>query len=55
MLSRGDMILVLESGRFAIGWGDAAHKLGVEIEVLKGTSDRARYATGRGRSPPETG
>lgn len=41
VLSRGDKILVLESGRFAIGWGDAAHKLGVEIEVLKGTWDRA--------------
>lgn len=41
VLSRGDKILVLESGRFAIGWGDAAAKLGVEIEILKGTWDRA--------------
>lgn len=41
VLSRGDKILVLESGRFAIGWGDAAHKLGVEIEILEGTWDRA--------------
>jgi alanine-glyoxylate transaminase/serine-glyoxylate transaminase/serine-pyruvate transaminase len=41
VLSRGDKILVLESGRFAIGWGDAAEKLGVEIEILKGTWDRA--------------
>jgi alanine-glyoxylate transaminase/serine-glyoxylate transaminase/serine-pyruvate transaminase len=36
VLSRGDKILVLESGRFALGWGDAAEKLGVEIEILKG-------------------
>lgn len=36
VLSRGDKILVLESGRFAIGWGDAAAELGVEVEVLKG-------------------
>ncbi|WP_315834105.1 pyridoxal-phosphate-dependent aminotransferase family protein [Bradyrhizobium prioriisuperbiae] len=41
VLSRGDKILVLESGRFAIGWGDAAERLGVEIEILKGTWDRA--------------
>ena len=36
-----DKILVLESGRFAIGWGDAAAQLGVEIEVLKGDWTRA--------------
>jgi alanine-glyoxylate transaminase/serine-glyoxylate transaminase/serine-pyruvate transaminase len=36
VLSRGDKLLVLESGRFALGWGDAAEKLGVEIEILKG-------------------
>jgi alanine-glyoxylate transaminase/serine-glyoxylate transaminase/serine-pyruvate transaminase len=41
VLSRGDKILVLESGRFAIGWGDAAEKLGVEIEILKGDWTRA--------------
>jgi alanine-glyoxylate transaminase / serine-glyoxylate transaminase / serine-pyruvate transaminase len=41
VLSRGDKILVLESGRFAIGWGDAANKLGVEIEILKGDWNRA--------------
>src|SRR5947209_2308139 len=41
VLSRGDRILVLESGRFAIGWGDAAAKLGVEVEVLKGDWRRA--------------
>lgn len=41
VLSRGDKILVLESGRFAIGWGDAAAELGVEVEVLKGDWSRA--------------
>jgi alanine-glyoxylate transaminase/serine-glyoxylate transaminase/serine-pyruvate transaminase len=40
-LSRGDKILVLESGRFAIGWGDAAAATGVEVEVLKGDLRRA--------------
>ena len=35
-LSRGDDILVLESGRFATGWGDAATAMGVNVEVLKG-------------------
>ncbi len=34
VLSRGDKILVLESGRFAIGWGEMAKMMGVEIEVL---------------------
>ena len=33
-LSRGDKVLVLESGRFAIGWGEQAGFLGVEVEVL---------------------
>jgi alanine-glyoxylate transaminase / serine-glyoxylate transaminase / serine-pyruvate transaminase len=41
VLSRGDRILVLESGRFAIGWGDAARRMGVEVEVLKGDMRRA--------------
>src|SRR5580692_9467435 len=36
VLSRGDKILVLESGRFAVGWGNAAAVLGCEVEVLKG-------------------
>lgn len=40
-LSRGDKILVLESGRFAIGWGEAAAATGVEAEVLKGDLRRA--------------
>src|SRR5271165_4928711 len=36
VLSRGDKVLVLESGRFALGWGDAAARLGVEVEILHG-------------------
>src|SRR5215470_19419801 len=35
VLSRGDKMLVLESGRFAMGWGSAAKMMGAEIEVLK--------------------
>ena len=41
VLSRGDKILVLESGRFAIGWGNSAARMGVEVEVLKGDMRRA--------------
>jgi alanine-glyoxylate transaminase/serine-glyoxylate transaminase/serine-pyruvate transaminase len=41
VLSRGDKILVLESGRFAAGWGDAAAGMGVEVEALKGDWRRA--------------
>ena len=41
VLSRGDSILVLESGRFAIGWGNAASAMGVDVEVLKGDWRRA--------------
>jgi alanine-glyoxylate transaminase/serine-glyoxylate transaminase/serine-pyruvate transaminase len=41
VLSRGDRILVLESGRFAIGWGNAAAAMGTEVEVLKGDWRRA--------------
>ena len=41
VLSRGDKILVLESGRFAIGWGAAASAMGIEVEVLKGAWHRA--------------
>jgi alanine-glyoxylate transaminase / serine-glyoxylate transaminase / serine-pyruvate transaminase len=41
VLSRGDKVLVLESGRFAIGWGDAAAAMGAEVEVLKGDWRRA--------------
>ncbi|MDE2376911.1 aminotransferase class V-fold PLP-dependent enzyme [Bradyrhizobium sp.] len=41
VLSRGDKLLVLESGRFAVGWGNAAHLMGAEVEVLKGDWRRA--------------
>jgi alanine-glyoxylate transaminase / serine-glyoxylate transaminase / serine-pyruvate transaminase len=34
-LRRGDKVLVLESGRFAIGWGEQAAMLGCDVEVLK--------------------
>src|SRR5216683_1320115 len=33
VLSKGDKILVLESGRFAIGWGESARRMGAEAEV----------------------
>jgi alanine-glyoxylate transaminase / serine-glyoxylate transaminase / serine-pyruvate transaminase len=41
VLSRGDKILVLESGRFAVAWGIAAGLMGAEVEVLKGDWRRA--------------
>jgi alanine-glyoxylate transaminase/serine-glyoxylate transaminase/serine-pyruvate transaminase len=34
VLSKGDKVLVLESGRFAIGWGEMARMMGAEIELL---------------------
>lgn len=40
-LKRGDRILVLDSGRFALGWGEAAEVMGLEMEVLTGSYDRA--------------
>jgi len=36
VLSRGDQVLVLESGRFAAGWGQMAQALGVEVLTLAG-------------------
>ena len=33
-LSRGDKVLVLASGRFAIGWGEQADRLGCEVETI---------------------
>jgi len=41
VLSRGDTILVLESGLFALGWGDMARMMGVKVDVLKGSARRA--------------
>ena len=40
-LSRGDKVLILESGRFAVGWGEMAEMLGLEIETLPGHWRRA--------------
>ena len=45
VLSRGDKVLVLESGRFAIGWGNAAAAMGADVEVLKGDWRRAIRAS----------
>jgi alanine-glyoxylate transaminase / serine-glyoxylate transaminase / serine-pyruvate transaminase len=36
VLSRGDKVLVLESGRFALGWGEMAQFMGADLEVLPG-------------------
>src|SRR5499425_592440 len=41
VLSKGDKVLVLESGRFALGWGNAGAFLGAEVEVLNGDWRRA--------------
>jgi len=41
VLSRGDKVLVLESGRFAMGWGEMAAVVGVDVEVLQGDWRRA--------------
>jgi alanine-glyoxylate transaminase / serine-glyoxylate transaminase / serine-pyruvate transaminase len=41
VLSRGDTILALESGLFALGWGDMAKMMGVKVDVLKGDARRA--------------
>jgi alanine-glyoxylate transaminase/serine-glyoxylate transaminase/serine-pyruvate transaminase len=41
VLSRGDKVLVLESGRFAVNWGNAAAAMGAEVEFLKGDWRRA--------------
>lgn len=36
----GEKALVLESGRFAVGWGEMAEHLGIEIEVLNAPARR---------------
>lgn len=41
VLSAGDTVLVLESGRFAVGWGQMAETMGVRIETLSGDQRRA--------------
>ena len=37
VLSRGDQILVLESGRFALGWGEMGAVIGLDVEILPGS------------------
>lgn len=39
-LDEGEKVLVLESGRFAPGWGEYAQLLGVEVETLKAPARR---------------
>ncbi len=41
VLSKGDKVLVLESGRFAIGWGEMAGVMGADIEVMAQSIRRA--------------
>jgi len=41
VLSRCETVLELESGLFAVGWGDMAKIMGVKVEVLKGDLRRA--------------
>jgi alanine-glyoxylate transaminase/serine-glyoxylate transaminase/serine-pyruvate transaminase len=41
VLSKGDTILVLASGRFGLEWGDAAKRMGVDVEILGGDWHRA--------------
>ena len=40
LFSGGESVLVLESGTFAIGWGEFATAMGVEVEVLKAPKRR---------------
>ncbi|MCI4665568.1 MAG: aminotransferase class V-fold PLP-dependent enzyme [Neomegalonema sp.] len=40
-LSRGDRVLVLDSGSFAKGWGEMAQTLGVDVDILPGRPGRA--------------
>ncbi len=41
VLTAGNKVLALESGRFAIGWGEMASMMGVEVEILHGDNRRA--------------
>lgn len=34
VLSRGDKVLVLATGRFCLGWGEMATKVGVEVDTI---------------------
>lgn len=41
VLSAGQTVLVLESGRFAAGWGQMAEAMGAKVETLSGDQRRA--------------
>ena len=41
VFSAGDKVLALESGRFAIGWGEMASMMGVKVEILPGSNRAA--------------
>ncbi len=41
VLSAGDTVLVLESGRFAAGWGEMAEMMGAAVETISGDQRRA--------------
>jgi alanine-glyoxylate transaminase/serine-glyoxylate transaminase/serine-pyruvate transaminase len=41
VLSRGERVLVLESGLFAVVWGEMARMLGLEVDTLPGSARRA--------------
>lgn len=41
VLSPGETVLVLKSGRFAVGWGEMAAALGAAVETLEGDQRRA--------------
>jgi alanine-glyoxylate transaminase/serine-glyoxylate transaminase/serine-pyruvate transaminase len=41
VMSRGEKMLALESGRFALGWAQAASGMGIEAEMLPGDWRRA--------------
>ncbi|WP_339713082.1 aminotransferase class V-fold PLP-dependent enzyme [uncultured Sneathiella sp.] len=41
VLNRGDKVLVLESGSFAVGWGQTGGTMGLDVEILPGSWQRA--------------
>lgn len=41
VLNAGETVLICESGRFAVGWGEMARSMGVEIDTLPGDWRRA--------------
>ena len=41
VLSRGDKVLVLASGLFAMGWGEMGSVMGIDVDVLPGSWRRA--------------